>query len=159
MKRKWILITPVVILLLILPAIAVGMEERRTVVLLNEGGLADHIKITIKKSDFLSTLFRGSVFFIEFWSNYDDTLNFIADVEVVSKKGDVIFERKHDLMPPLEPRFLWSWGYWYYIQFRQQGFLFGSFDINVKIQVIEDASIKTQTAHGFIFGISAIIWD
>ena len=148
-----------IICLLILISIPMVSSDDTSFASLNDGGLADHVKITIRKSNFLSTLFRSSVFFIEFWSNNNETINFYADVNVTSKDGRVIFEKKHDLMPPLEPHFLWSWGYWYYIQFRQQGFLFGFFDINVKIQVVEDASIQTKTAHGIIFGISAIIWD
>ena len=121
-------------------------------------GLADKVKIKVVKGTWLQTLLRGSVFKVTLWNGNNCTINYYLDVDVTSKKGDVIFELKHDFITDFTPGLLDIIGFWYYIQFRQEGFLFGFFDINVKIQVLEDASIQTKTAHGFIFGISAIIW-
>ncbi len=157
MKKKWVLVIHLVILLLILPTIAVGIEER-VVEPLNDG-LADKVKIEVKKGGWLHTLLRFSVFRVILWNGNNRTINYFLNVNVTTRKGEVLFELKHDLIEDFTPGLLDNWGFWYYIQFRQKGFIFGYFDINVKIQVVEDASIKTHQGHGIIFWISAFIWD
>ncbi len=158
MKKKWILVIHLVILLLILPTSVVGIEERM-VEPLNDGGLADKVKIEVTKGTWLQTLLRGSVFKVKLWNGNNRTINYFFNVNVTKKKGEVLFEHKHDLIEDFTPGLLDNWGFWYYTHFRQKGFIFGYFDINVKIQIVEDASIKTHQGHGIIFWISALIWD
>lgn len=156
MMKKAIAVGVISLLLLVSIPMVSGDDSS---IPLNNGGLVDNVKLTVEKSHWLQTLLRGSVFKVKLWNQNNCTVNYYLEVDVTSRKGDVIFKRENHLVhPSLEPYIPHEWGFWYYIQFRQQGFLFGFFDINVRIQLIEDASIKTLTAHGFIFGISAIIW-
>lgn len=148
-----------IICLLILISIPMVSSDDTSFAPSNNGGLVDNVKLTVEKSHWLQTLLRGSVFKVKLWNRNNCTVNYYLEVDVTSRKGNVIFKRENHLVhPSLDPYIPHEWGFWYYIQFRQQGFLFGFFDINVRIQLVEDASIKTLTAHGIIFGISASIW-
>ncbi len=149
----------ITICLLLLTSVPLVIGDDNQYLQSNTNGLADKVKIEVKKGGWLHTLLRFSVFRVILWNGNNRTINYFLNVNVTTRKGEVLFELKHDLIEDFTPGLLDNWGFWYYTHFRQKGFIFGCFDINVKIQVVEDASIKTHQGHGIIFWISALIWD
>jgi len=125
----------------------------------SDGGLADNMRVIVR-SHIIDILLRTNVFQIHIQNDNDCTVDFYLDINVTSRiLGRVIWDMGFGLLKDVNPGFKCHFGYFDYRDYKAKGFLFGFFDVNIKIRVVQDASVKIHTAHGIIFGIAAIVWN
>ena len=124
---------------------------------LNKGGLIDEVNVRCRGPYFFEILERNSVFRITYSHTYNGDLTISEFVNVTKRDGTLLFsDTQTDTFPN---DYLVTWQYWAFPDFKDAHFLFGFFDVNVKLVVENDQSSKIIRFPGLIFGISAIILD
>ena len=125
----------------------------------SDGSLADNMRVIVR-SHIIDILLRTNVFQIHIRNDNNCTVDFYLDINVTSRiLGRVIWDMGFGLLKDVNPGYKCHFGYFDYRDYKAKWFLFGIFDVNVKITVVQDDSVKIHTAHGIIFGIAAIVWN
>lgn len=122
-------------------------------------GLIDKVNIWCRGPYIFEVIWRGSVFRVEFNHTNDEPIEVMMYLNVTKPDGTVLLKGMPLHRPSLPPNFLSSWQYWGFSEFREKGYLFGFFFVNVDFLVLNDGSSRKVIFPGFIFGISAIILD